>query len=688
MTTENPFINSSYDIKWSLLTADKVADAMEQAIARGTAALQAIIDLPDGEESFENTFLALEEATLKVSAPWGKVDHLTSVNDHPELRETHKSALPEVTTFTASIPLNQALYRKLKAFANSEAASDLNPIQQRFVNETLKDFEDAGANLPDDQRNRLKEIETVLAEKTKLFTDHVLDSTNAYERIVETREEMAGMPDSLIEAARQDALKKGIGSEEDHKFRLTLQMPSFVPAMRFLDADHIRKELMEAMVKLGHYGEYENEGLIREILNLRKEKATILGKENFPDLVLSRRMAKDGNTALAFVEDLFEKTKDARDRDHEALKAFKAEQTGSEVTLMNPWEIGYWGEKRRKALFDFDEEELRPYFPMESVMKGLFKLVEQIFDIRVEEITEPKPEGWHPEVQLYSIHDIPSGHHLGNFYTDWFPREPKRGGAWMNYLVTGKAGSDGKLSPHLGLMCGNLMPPVGDKPSLLTHRDVETIFHEFGHLLHHLLSDVQIRSLCGVNVAWDFVELPSQIMENWCWERVSLDLFARHYETGEPIPEELFKKMVAARNYGAAGGQMRQLFLGKMDLSLHLSFDPESPQDLDAFIKEATRGYDVKLSVEYPSIVRFFNHLFSDGTGYASGYYSYKWAEVLDADAFTRFKKEGILNKETGKAFRECVLAKGNSDEPGNLFRNFMGRDPDPEALLKRLGLA
>ncbi|MEX0320782.1 MAG: M3 family metallopeptidase [Puniceicoccaceae bacterium] len=688
MMSENPFLDNSFEIKWSLLSSDKVEDAMQQAIALGNAALNEIIELPDGSETFQNTFLALEDATLLVSSPWGKVDHLTSVDDNPELREAYKKALPDVTAFTASIPLNQGLYRKLKAFADSAAASKLNPVQQRFVSETIKDFEEAGANQPEDKRARLEEIAKTLAEKTKLYTDHVLDSTNAYERIVDSKEEMAGLPESLIEAARLDALKKGIGTEEDPKYRLTLQMTSYVPAMRFLDSEKIRKELFEAFAMQGHYGEYENEGLIREILTLRKEKASIMGKDNFPDLVLERRMAKNGETAHAFVEDLFEKTKEARDGDFAALKAFVSEQTGEEVETMNPWDMGYWGEKRRKALYDFDEEELRPYFPMESVMNGLFKLVEQIFDIRVEEVTEPKPEGWHPEVQLYSIHDIPTGHHLGNFYTDWFPREPKRGGAWMNYLITGKAGPDGLLSPHLGLMVGNLMPPVGDKPSLLTHRDVETIFHEFGHLLHHLLSDVQIRSLCGVNVAWDFVELPSQIMENWCWERVSLDLFARHYETGEAIPEELFKKMIAARNYGAAGMQMRQLFFGKMDLSLHLNFDPASEQNLDAFIKEATDGYEVKLSKEYPSIVRFFNHLFSDATGYASGYYSYKWAEVLDADAFTRFKSEGIMNKPTGKAFRECVLAKGNSEEPGKLFRDFMGRDPDPEALLKRLGLA
>ena len=660
---------------------------MDEAIRQGLAGLAAIKALPDGAETFENTFMALEAASDKVSDPWDKVNHLTAVNDHAELRAAHLAALPKVSAFFADIPLDQDLYRKLKAFAATGAASNLGAVEKRFVEETLQDFEDSGANLPDATRDRLREIESLLAEKTKTFSDNVLDSTNAWEKIVDSVEQLAGLPESFVEGARLGALKKGIGTEEEPKYRFTLHGPSFIPVMRFVDDDAMRRELLEAYVNVGHSGKFENEPLIREILALRKEKAQLLGKDIFPDWVLARRMAKSGGAALAFVEDLQRKTRPAFDREVRELEEFKAAHTGGEPAPLNQWEVAYWGEKRRKEQYDFDEEVLRPYFPMESVMNGMFQLVERIFGITVKEVTDPKPDTWHPEVQLFAIHDSKSGRHIGSFYTDWYPRESKRSGAWMSYMITGQPQADGTLSPHLGQIAGNLTPPVGDKPALLNHSDVETVFHEFGHLLHHLLSEVSIPSLAGVNVAWDFVELPSQIMENWCWERESLDLFARHYQTGETIPEDLFQKMKTCRNLGAGRFQMRQLALGKMDLALHMEFDPSNNGDIDAFIKDAVKDYQAPVNVQMPSTIRSFGHLFSDATGYAAGYYSYKWAEVLDADAFTRFASEGILNPDTGMAFRKSVLAMGNAKDPALLFRDFMGRDPDPDALLRRLDL-
>jgi oligopeptidase A len=687
MQTKNPFLDPSLNIRWSALTADHVEPDMQVALEQGAKGLQAIESVPDGEETFENTFLALEDATETVSSPWGKVGLLDSVNDHPELRKAHRAMLPKVSAFFSAIPLNQDLYRKLKNFRKSDAFAKLDAVETRFVEETLKDFEDAGANLDDATRQRLQDIESTLAEKTKEFSEHVLDSTNAYEKIVDSVDLLAGLPDSAIEAARQDALRKGHGTEESPKYRFTLHAPSFMPAMRFLDSDELRKELYEAFARVAHYGEYENEPLVREIIKLRNEKARLLGKEVFPDWVLSRRMAKTGARALEFVDDLFQKTKPAFDRENEELIHFKAERTGASPAPLNPWEGAYWSEKLRRERFDFDEEELRPYFPLPSVMSGMFTLVERLFGIRVVEMTDPKPETWHPDVRCYAISDAKTGRELGFFYADWFPRESKRSGAWMSGLHTGKPQSDGVLSPHLGLIAGNMTPQLGDKPSLLRHSEVETVFHEFGHLLHHVLSEVKIRSLGGTSVAWDFVELPSQIMENWCWERQSLDMFARHHETGDPIPEDLFKKLIKARNFGAARFQMRQLFFGKMDLALHLKFDPAKDTDLDAFIESETEGYLPPVAVKFPSNIRSFEHLFAHSTGYASGYYSYKWAEVLDADAFTRFLKDGILNPDTGLAFRKAILAKGNSEQPEVLFRDFMGRDPDPMALLARLGL-
>jgi oligopeptidase A len=687
MSTSHPFLDTTFSIKWSALTAGHVVSDMETAIEQAQAGLARIESIADGEETYANTFLALEEAGEIVSAPWSKINHLDSVNDHPELRKAHKAVLPKVSAFFSAIPLNQDLYRKLKNFNETAACAKLGAVESRFVRETLKDFEDAGANLDDSTRARLQVIEEELAEKTKKFSENVLDSTNKYERIVDSAEELAGLPESFVEAARLDALAKGHGTEDAPKFRFTLHAPSFVHVLRFADSDSLRKELFEAFSKVANTPEFENEPLIREILSLRKEKAKLLGRKDFPDWVLSRRMAKTGERALQFVEDLHAKTQAAFDRENRELMEYKAGKTGQAPSPMHPWEMSYWAEKLRRETYDFDEEVLRPYFPLPSVMNGMFSLVEKLFGIRVEEQTDPKPDTWHPSVQYYNVNDATSGRHLGSFYADWFPRESKRGGAWMNPLITGKSESGRELTPHLGFIGGNLTPPVGDKPALLNHREVETVFHEFGHLLHHVLSEVPVRYLCGTNVAWDFVELPSQIMENWCWERDSLDLFARHYQTGEPIPEDLFQKMQKARNFGAAGMQMRQLCFAKLDLALHLRFDPTSDIDMDAFIDSETDGYLPPMSKKYPSMARRFEHLFSGSTGYASGYYSYKWAEVLDADAFTRFAGEGILNPATGLAFRRSILAMGNAEQPEILFRNFMGRDPDPEALLIRLGL-
>ena len=433
-----------------------------------------------------------------------------------------------------------------------------------------------------------------------------------------------------------------------------------------------------------------------QILQLRQEKAAILGHGHFADLTLQRRMAKTGRTALDFIEGLHARIHPTFLAEYRQLAHYKAAKTQQAETPLEPWQVGYWAERQRQDDYDFDEEALRPYFPVDGVMSGMFEIASRLFGITIRKLdaiflqpgstaddTGGAVEVWHPECAFYEIHDSASGAHLGSFYADWHPRESKRGGAWMNSLHTGALGE-----PHLGLIIGNLTPPIDGQPALLTHGEVETIFHEFGHLLHGMLSEVPVKSLSGTNVPWDFVELPSQIMENFCWDRQSLDLFARHHQTDAPIPDALFAKMMAARNYLSASVFMRQLAHAKLDLELHCHLANYLGNDLDAVDHEILADSRAPLTTATPSMARRFNHLFSAPTGYAAGYYSYKWAEVLDADAFTRFQSEGILNADTGRAFRQHILSQGNSSPAEILYRRFMGRDPELDPLLIRAGLA
>jgi oligopeptidase A len=687
MTETNPFLDTALAIRWSQLTADRVAPAIETALAEAQANLDAIRAVPPAAVTFDNSVAALERAARTLRLSWGKVSHLMSVADAPDLRRAYNTLLPRISEFYASILLDQQLWAALRAFAATPAAAALTGVRRRLFEETMADFREAGADLPAPQRARLEKIESELSQLTQKYSENVLDATNAWERIVDDPARLAGLPEHARETARRDALAKGHGSAESPRWRFTLQEPSIVPVLSYADDTSLRREVWSALSTVGVTPAHDNRELVHRILALRQEKATLLGRPHFPDQVLARRMARNGATARQFLEDLHARVRDAFAQECAELEAFKAERTGTPPGPLAPWEVAYWAEKLRRERYDFDEEALRPYFPLPRVLEGLFEITRRLFGVEVIARPPGEWETWHPDVACYQLRDA-DGRHLGSFYADWHPRESKRSGAWMNYLHTGEPTPGGPREPHLGLICGNLTPPAGDRPALLTHREVETVFHEFGHLLHHLFGEVEFSSLNGVNVAWDFVELPSQILENWCWERESLDLFARHYQTAAPIPAELFAKMTAARNFRAANATMRQLALGMLDLSLHLEPSRYLGRDIEAELQTALRGWLVPTEPPAPTIVHRFGHLFADPVGYAAGYYSYKWAEVLDADAFGRFKREGIFNGATGRAFREQILSRGNSEEPMELYKRFMGRGPDLQPLLERSGLA
>lgn len=697
----HPFLSQDFHIHWSSLVPEAVEPDIREALRRAQERIDALCtEFDPAELTFDDTLLALERATEELSMAWGRVGHLDSVRNSEALRAAQNAMLPEVTQFFSRIPLNAALWKRVKAYSGSEEARSLAGVRKRFLGETVKGFVRSGADLPEEEKARLEEVQSELARITQKFSENVLDSTNAWELVLEDASRLAGLPETALGVLRAEAAAKGLGSDEAPVYRITLKAPVYFPVLEYADDASLREEVWRGSITVGHGGDYDNTGLVWQILALRHEQAGLLGKEHFADQVLEERMAGSGATALKFIEDLAERTKPFFTRDIEELTSFRRRHEPGWDGLFQPWDVAYWSEKLRKANYDFDEEELRPYFAIGNVIKGMFRLMERVFGFRIterktvyappgERPTEDGIEVWHPDVRFYDLHDGETGEHLGSFYADWHPREEKRGGAWMNYLRTGAPAQDGRgREPHLGLICGNLTPSSKDKPALLTHREVETIFHEFGHLLHHLLGEVAIKSLNGVNVVWDFVELPSQIMENFCWSRVSLDFFAKHYETGEPIPEPLFRKMLAARNFQSASAQMRQLAFGKMDLDLHIKhFCQPDHGDLDRLVREILEGYLMPLAIHPPTMARRFTHLFASATGYAAGYYSYKWAEVLDADAFTRFEQAGVISPEVGREFRRKILSRGNSDEAARLFRDFMGRDPDLTPLLERSGL-
>jgi oligopeptidase A len=663
----NPLLHLQHPFHFPAILPEHVEPAIDELIARSNQALDALRQ-PSAPPTFANTLLTLEHATEALDTAITVVRHLESVVTTPELRAAYNAVQPKVSEFYSRIPLDEAIWQRLKDFAATPEAQTLDRLPLRLLTKTMDGFRRAGADLDPAGKQRLAEIEVELSQITTKFMENLLDSTNEFEHLITDESLLAGLPESAIAAARADAQSK-----EKPGWRFTLQQPSYVAILTYLDHRPTRELFYRAHITRASSPPRDNEPLIARILELRREKGRLLGFADFSDLVLEDRMAKSGAAAQAFLEDLRVKTQPFFERENRELADFAAFD-------LQPWDVGYYAEKLRRERFDFDEEELRPYVAAPLVVNGLFDAVSRLYGITIEK--RDGVPGWHPEVEYFEILDE-DGTRLGGFYTDWFPRETKRGGAWMDCLQTGGPRPDG-FHPHSGLMCGNLTPPLSGKPALLTHREVETIWHEFGHLLHQLLSRVEYRSFAGTSVPWDFVELPSQIMENWCWEREALDLFARHYETGEPIPQPLFEKMLRARTFRSANAQMRQLSFGLVDLKLHREFRGSNPV---AFAREIMSPMSAAPLPPEHAMLNGFSHLFSSSVAYGSGYYSYKWAEVLDADAFSRFQQQGIFSGDVGRAFRDSILRRGGTDDPDQLFRDFMGRDPDANALMVRSGL-
>lgn len=665
----NPLLETGPSLPLDRIRPEHVGPAFQVLIERTEAALAAIRAV--SEPTFANSIEALERSTSELGTAYGSVSFLLSVNFSDELKAAMDAVTPAAIGLFTSITLDPDIWRVVRAFADTEEAASLTGMKKRLLTRTINEFRRNGAELEGAAKERLSELRTELVEHTNLFSSNTLRASNAWHLDLPDDSRLGGIPESVKSMALAAATEAGIDG-----YRLLLQAPIYRGILRHASDRALRQELWTAWNTRASSGEHDNRPVVDRILELRRELASLLGYDTFADYVLEDRMAATGATAIAFIDALEAEGRTIFERECALLEAHHAKTFD---TPMCAWDAPKHAEDIRKARYDFDAEQLRPYFSFERVLQGLFDLAQQLFGVRVQPTELPR---WHEDVSTWELVD--GDRVLGRFYVDMFPRPTKRGGAWMSNLYTGTPTKDG-LEPHLGAIAGNLTPASDGVPALLSHQEVETLFHEFGHLLHHLLSEVPYPSIAGTNVAWDFVELPSQIMQNWCWERAALDRFAQHWQTGEPIPDALFDAMLAARTYGGGQRLMTQMAYSQIDLRLHAQ--PDHVDDVVGLTRSLFERYTAGAITPDFVLITSFRHLFASPTAYAAGYYSYQWAEVLDADAFTRFADEGIFNPEVGAEFRAQVLSRGNSEDPAVLFKAFLGRDPNPGAHLSRYGL-
>ncbi|WP_414528416.1 M3 family metallopeptidase [Nodularia chucula] len=636
----------------------------------------------------------LEKLTEQLTWTWGIVSHLMGVKNSPELRTAYESVQPQVVQFSNKLGQSQPVYNALKQLRASDNWETLESAQQRIVTAAIRDAELSGVGLQGEARERFNAIQMELAELATKFSNHVLDATKGFSLTLTTKAEIHGLPDSLLSLAAQAAREAGAenATPENGPWRITLDFPSYGPFMQHSTRRDLREQLYKAFITRASSGELNNQPLIERTLELRQELAQLLGFANYAELSLASKMAPNVAAVEALLEELRQASYDAAVQDLEALKAFAASKNAPEADDLQHWDTSFWAERQREEKFAFTAEELRPYFPLPQVLDGLFGLVKRLFGITVTPADGQAPV-WHESVRYFQIADE-TGSPLAYFYLDPYSRPAeKRGGAWMDVCINrSKITENGVTSirlPVAYLVC-NQSPPVDGKPSLMTFYEVETLFHEFGHGLHHMLTKVDYTGAAGINnVEWDAVELPSQFMENWCYERPTLFGMAKHYQTGEPLPEHYYQKLLAARNYMSGSVMLRQIHFSSVDVELHYRYRPGGDETVADVRQRLAQTTTVLQPLPEDAFLCAFGHIFAGG--YAAGYYSYKWAEVLSADAFAAFEEAGLEDeqaiKATGKRYRDTVLALGGSQHPMNVFASFRGREPSTTSLLKHTGL-
>ena len=678
MTLNNPLLQDFDLPPYSAIRPEHVEPAIDQLLTQNRQAIAELLQGQSAAPNWQGLVLVLDELNARLDRAWGPVSHLNAVCNSSEMRVAYEACLPKLSEYWTEMGQNKPLFEAYAALAKSPEATGFDVAQKTILEHALRDFRLSGIDLPAAGQQRYGAIQMKLSELTSQFSNQLLDATQAWTRHVTDEALLAGLPDSAKAQMAQAATARQLDG-----WLITLEFPSYYAVMTYADERALREQLYAAYcTRASDQGpdarQFDNGPLMEQILDLRQELAQLLGFAHYGELSLEGKMAESTEQVLHFLRDLAVRSKPFAQRDLAELQTFAAAQGCADL---QSWDVGYYSEKLRQQRYSISQEQVRAWFPIDKVLSGLFAIVERLYGIQIEELQGF--DSWHPDVRLFEIKE--NGQRLGRFFFDLYARANKRGGAWMDGARDQRRTASGALiTPVANLVC-NFTPAVNGQPALLTHDEVTTLFHEFGHGLHHLLTEVEHAGASGINgVAWDAVELPSQFMENWCWEPEGLALISAHFKTAEPLPQEMLGKMLAAKNFQSGLMMVRQLELSQFDFELHATHG--DGRNVLQVIESIRNEVAVLRPPAYNRFANGFAHIFAGG--YAAGYYSYKWAEVLSADAFSRFEEEGVLNADTGRAFREAILARGGSQEPMLLFVDFRGRAPSIDALMRHSGLA
>ena len=676
----NPLLDFSGLPRFGQIEAIHVIPAVEQLLAENRKKLAELLADNNISYTWDNLLHPIQEMDDRLSRAWSPVSHLNSVKNTEELRAAHEHCLPLLSEYHTEVGQNGVLYEAIKSIADSEQYELLDTAQKKVIQNQLRDFHLSGVDLPEDKKKRFKEIKQQLSKLKSSYENNVLDATNGWNENITDESQLAGLPDSALAMAKQTAELEAVEG-----WVFNLQFPSYFAIMTHADQRDLRKKFYTAYTTRAseqgpNAGKWDNTDYMEQLLDLRQELAQLLGFNNYAEYSLATKMADSTDEVIEFLQQLSEKSKNVAQKDITELRQFAREHLA--IDDLQAWDLNYAAEKLRQHRYDLSQEDLKPYFPEHQVIEGLFAIVKRLYKIEISAVSGV--ETWHPDVRFYEINDA-QGTLRGQFYLDLYARPHKRGGAWMDECIVRSAYKGMVQIPVAYLTC-NLTPPIGDDPALFTHDEVNTLFHEFGHGLHHMLTQVDYSGVAGINgVAWDAVELPSQFMENWCWEKESLALIARHYQTDEVLPSELFNKMNAAKNFQSGLQMLRQIEFGLFDFNLHIHYQRNGQPQVQQMLDETRKQVAVVIPPEFNRFQHAFSHIFAGG--YSAGYYSYKWAEVLSADAFSLFEENGIFDQKTGEQFLHNILEMGGIEEPMALFVRFRGRKPKIDALLRHSGI-